>query len=120
MSDHGEGRTKHSAGGDGVQRQQQQKYQEKLQSLAVEYKKVCEALARKEYEERVSQLSIRELSLLPDTESTKVYKALGRAFLLSSMEQVKGRLETVSQMAVAEAEKLQERKRQLETTLRSL
>ena len=102
------------------QRAKQRQYQEQLQSLAIEYKKVCEVLARKEYEERVSQLSIRELDMLPGSESRKVYKTLGRAFLLSSMGQVKERLGTVSQMAAAEAQKLKERKQQLETTLKSL
>lgn len=119
MPDHGEAGhndTKNDAQG----HQRQQEYQEKLQSLAIEYKRVCEALARKEYEERVSQLSVRELNALPNAESVNVYKTLGRAFLLSSMEQVKSRLETVSQAAVAEAEKLKERKRQLETALKSI
>lgn len=119
MPDHRES-GHNDAASDAQGRQRQQEYQEKLQSLAIEYKRVCEALARKEYEERVSQLSVRELNAIPNAGSMKVYKTLGRAFLLSSMDQVKDRLETVSQAAVTEAEKLKERKRQLETTLKSL
>lgn len=105
---------------DGIQPTKQAPHQGQLQSLAMEYSKVCEVLARKEYEERVSQLSLCELAMLPDPDGTKVYKTLGRAFLLSSMDQVRERLGSVSRMAATEAQRLKERKQQLETTLKSL
>ena len=87
-----------------------------LELAAMEYRRVCETISRREYEERMAQLTTRELAALPI--STKVYRSLGKAFLISNVTQVKERLGNVIDSAHNDKTKLKQRKEQLEGIIR--
>jgi hypothetical protein len=86
------------------------------EAVAGEYRRVAQEIGRKDYESRVAQLTLNELSSLPST-NIRVYKSLGRAYALTSLEQVKNRLHAVHLSAQTEGGKLREQRAQLEHAL---
>lgn len=89
--------------------------QARLAELVSEHRRLSETLARKEHENRVAGLTLKELSSLP--EATLVYRTLGKAFIRSELSQVQDRLRNVSASAMAEGERLMQRRAQLETSV---
>lgn len=89
--------------------------QGKLAELICEHRRTGENIGRKDYEKKMASLTLRELESLPD--ATKVYKTMGRAFLLSSMPQIKDRIQSVANMASVEREKLWEKNIKLEEAI---
>lgn len=87
-----------------------------LLELITEHRKLLEIISRKEHEQRVSALTLKQLQSLPN-ESTRVYRTLGKAFILGEMEQVQERLKNVSTSSAAEREKLISRKSELEQSI---
>jgi len=91
--------------------------QGKLAELVGEHRRTSEYIGRKEYEGKMASLTLRELEGLSD--ATKIYKTMGKAFLLSSMPQIKDRVQSVANMAIAEKEKLREKNIRLEESIRA-
>lgn len=88
-----------------------------LKELAVEQRQVQDTIAKREHEQRMAALTLKELSSLP--QETPIYKTFGKAYLLSSVSNVQERLQAVGSTATIEKEKLLTRKGELGTLIAS-
>ncbi|PJF20177.1 hypothetical protein PSACC_00022 [Paramicrosporidium saccamoebae] len=89
--------------------------QTRLGELVAEHRRVSEFASRKEHENKMSLLTMKELESLPA--ETAVYRTIGKAFILSDLPHVQERLRNVSSMALEEKEKMLTRKAQLEVLI---
>lgn len=89
--------------------------QMRFAELAAEHRRVVESVARKEHEQNMARLTLRELGQMGG--ETPVYRTIGKAFVRSSMDQVQERLESVGSLAVSEGERLRGRRAQLEMAM---
>ena len=87
----------------------------RLAELTSEQRRVIENIARKEHEQRMSSLTLKQLEALPNDNA--VYRTIGKAFVKSDMGEVQERLKNVGNHATVERENLTTRKSQLQESI---
>lgn len=86
------------------------------QQLA-DLQRLTEVAARREREARIAQLTLDQLSTMSD--DTRVYRTMGRAFLLGDMAAVRERLAGVAESSGAEAAEASKRAAELREALQA-
>lgn len=87
------------------------------EDLRMLYVKERDSFMKKTHELKIASLTLNELSALP--QYTKVYRSIGKSYIIGDLSSVKDRLQGIIQSASVEQEKIKERLQIVEEKMKS-